>query len=98
MNWKLAVVSMLVVFTVLNLAEGALAQTLKGVTISGPSPWIDVRSYGAKGDGTTDDTTAINNAIGDCPDNGCTVYFPSTTAEYYIHSGLTKHCDHWPGH
>jgi len=25
-------------------------------------PWVDVRAYGAKGDGTTDDTTVINSA------------------------------------
>lgn len=27
------------------------------------SPWVDVKSFGAVGDGTTDDTSAFNNAI-----------------------------------
>lgn len=49
MNWKLAVLSMLVVLTVLNLAEGALGQTLKGVYGNAghhrpkPSLWRDCK-------------------------------------------------------
>lgn len=38
---------------------------------------INVKSYGAKGDDTTDDTTSINNAIAYAKNNGySTVYFP----------------------
>ena len=33
------------------------------LAIKGPRPWVDVRAYGAVGDGTTDDTTAIQAAI-----------------------------------
>jgi hypothetical protein len=36
---------------------GAPPRTLFG------NAWIDVRTYGAKGNGTTDDTTAIQNAL-----------------------------------
>lgn len=40
--------------------------------------WIDVkRDFGAVGDGVTDDTTAIQNAITNCGDN--TVYLPAGT-------------------
>ncbi|MDD3926099.1 MAG: glycosyl hydrolase family 28-related protein [bacterium] len=49
-------------------------------------PWADVRAYGAKGDGTTDDTTAIQNAI-DSFSSGGIVFFPSGT--YVITSALT---------
>ncbi|MFQ5464783.1 MAG: glycosyl hydrolase family 28-related protein, partial [Thermodesulfobacteriota bacterium] len=41
-------------------------------------PWVDVRAYGATGDGTTDDTVAIQNAI-DSLTSGGTVFFPRGT-------------------
>lgn len=48
----------------------------------------DVRDYGAKGDGTTDDTTSINSAISAADGaGGCVVYFPSGT--YKISGSLT---------
>jgi Pectate lyase superfamily protein len=56
----------------------------------GPSA-ISVANYGAKGDGRTDDTAAINSAMSACvararPYNGCVLYFP---AGVYITTGLT---------
>lgn len=47
---------------------------------------FDVMSYGAVGNGTTDDTVAINAAIADAGSNGV-VGFPP--ADYLITSGLT---------
>jgi hypothetical protein len=52
---------------------------------------ISVANYGAKGDGRTDDTAAINSAMSACvatalPNNGCVLYFP---AGVYITTGLT---------
>jgi Pectate lyase superfamily protein len=52
---------------------------------------ISVTNYGARGDGHTDDTAAINSAMSACvahdrPNNGCVLYFP---AGVYITTGLT---------
>lgn len=45
-----------------------------------PDDWHNVKGdYGAAGDGTTDDTTAINNAITGAAAAGGTVYFPPGT-------------------
>jgi Pectate lyase superfamily protein len=51
---------------------------------------LSVLAYGAKGDGRTDDTAAINSAMVACtardiPYNGCTLYFP---AGIYVTTGL----------
>src|SRR2546421_7764397 len=49
--------------------------------------WIDVRNYGAVGDGSTDDTSAIQSAITAAIAIGGTVYVPHGT--YKITSTLT---------
>lgn len=54
-------------------------------------PIVSVTNFGARGDGSSDDTTAINAAMTACvtriaPKNGCTIYFPSGI---YLTSGLT---------
>jgi hypothetical protein len=44
---------------------------------SGPSPYLDVKTYGALGNGITDDTTAIQSAINAAASGGgSTVFFP----------------------
>jgi len=50
---------------------------------------FDVRDYGATGDGVTDDTEAIQDAIDAACVNGGTVYFASTQDSYIITSALT---------
>lgn len=55
---------------------------------------FDVKAYGAVGDGTTDDTTAIQNTIDACHTaGGGTVYFPAATykitAALKLYSGTT---------
>ncbi len=42
-------------------------------------PWIDVRAFGAKGDGITDDSSAIQDAIDSLAPSGGTVYIPKGT-------------------
>jgi len=50
------------------------------------SYWINVLDYGATGNGSTDDTTAIQTAIDAVPSSGGTVVFPAGT--YKISSAL----------
>lgn len=60
--------------------------------IGGPSPWLDVRAFGATGNGITDDTIAIQNAINQLQESGGTVFFPCGTylvGEGYSNVGLT---------
>jgi hypothetical protein len=47
---------------------------------------VNVKHYGAIGDGTTDDTTAFQNALLALPSNGGTVFIPAGT--YLISTGL----------
>jgi Pectate lyase superfamily protein/Methyltransferase domain len=58
---------------------------------SSAPPTINVTDYGAKGDGSTDDTAAINAAMSACtarsaPKNGCTLSLPPGI---YLTTGLT---------
>jgi hypothetical protein len=52
---------------------------------STPSDWFNVKTYGAKGDNSTDDTSSIQSAITAAAGGG-TLYFPAGT---YKHTGLT---------
>lgn len=40
-------------------------------------PWFNVKTYGAVGNGSTDDTTAITTAIAAIPSGGGVLYFPA---------------------
>lgn len=54
-------------------------------------PWVDVRAYGAVGDGTTDDSTAFSNAIAAMTSNygSGTIYVPPSTNVYCVKSGVS---------
>src|SRR5262245_53675293 len=52
-------------------------------TSSSGRAWIDVRTFGARGDGKSDDTTALTLALDQaCRDGGRTLYFPSGHYRY----------------
>lgn len=78
--------------TPLPIAGGGTGATSASAAIANLGlPIISVMNFGAKGDGITDDTAAINGAMNACatrtfPFNGCTLYFPSGI---YITTGLT---------
>lgn len=46
---------------------------------SAQTPTVSVKDFGAKGDGSTDDVSAIQAAIDSLPDSGGTVFFPAGT-------------------
>jgi hypothetical protein len=56
--------------------EGSEYVAKAGALYATRHPWADVTAHGAKGDGVTDDTTAITAAIAALPATGGTVFFP----------------------
>lgn len=58
---------------------------------------VSVADFGATGDGSTDDTTAIQNAIDSLGTNGGVVFFPRTSAHTYIISPITIGDGTWSG-
>lgn len=67
---------------VISISTAGLSVT-GGIQATGT---INVRNYGAKGDGTTDDTTAINNAVAALASHNA-LYFPA--GKYKITAGIT---------
>lgn len=66
---------------------GDYSRTLKPADIITKGPWVDVRAFGAIGDGVADDTSAIQAAI----NTGKAVYFP--LGVYKTTSALTMVTD-----
>src|SRR5580765_82899 len=67
--------------------SGSAQVAITGRSVDIDNYWVNVESWGAVGDGSTDDTTAIQNAINSLPVSGGDVYFPQGT--YKITSTLT---------
>ncbi|MGB0036507.1 MAG: glycosyl hydrolase family 28-related protein, partial [Candidatus Acidiferrales bacterium] len=72
--------------TTSNFNPGTFSPTSLAVggneSVIGPRPRVDVTAYGAKGDGSTDDTAAIQaaiNAVCNSTSGGGTIYFPPAT-------------------
>jgi hypothetical protein len=76
-----------------TLAAFGLLISLPSVSPQPPSTLqVNVRDYGAKGDGVSDDTAAIRASLTAVPLSGGTVYLPCGT--YLISSGLTITTSH----
>lgn len=71
----------------ISAPPGTTTQYLRadGTWVNPNSPVINVRDYGAKGDGSTNDTTAINSAITALGSGTGTLYIPPGT---YVTTGL----------
>ena len=59
---------------------------IDGDIVSMGSPFVNVVEYGAKGNGTTDDSASIQNALNALSSSGGIIYFPKGT--YLIKTGL----------
>src|SRR2546426_11991882 len=65
----------------------AASLATSGAAPQAGSPWYDVRAFGAQGDGTTDDTAAIQSAITAANPTGGTVFLSPGT--YRVTASLT---------
>lgn len=66
-------------------AAGRVEIISAGPGQGGTPDWFNVKAFGATGDGTTDDTAAIQAAISAVPATGGVVYFPAATG-YLLNS------------
>jgi len=53
-------------------------------SISEKGGFVNVKAFGAKGDGVTNDTTAVNAALTEAATNGGTIYFPKGTYKFNV--------------
>lgn len=78
-------------YTVLDTERNELLTKSDGIMKSVINNYVNVKDFGAKGDGVTDDTEAIQNAIYSCPEGG-TVFFPE--GEYLLSTvEMSKSCE-----
>lgn len=68
----------------------AAPPVFNGDVVTKTMPTFNVLAYGAKADGSTDNTTAINNAISAASSvGGGTIYFPCALSSYVVLGALT---------
>ena len=70
------------------------------MTFTSGHPWFDVTGFGAAGNGSADDTPAIQAALTAAQAQGGVVYFPATGSSYYVtgHSPTAhRNLSSWPG-
>ena len=82
--WWLSALAMMCAMTGCMTGPGAAANSSAKI--------FNVRDFGAKGDGTTFDTAAIQNALDACTNSGGTVVFPKgnyLSRPLTLHSGTT---------
>lgn len=63
---------------------------VSNLIVRGPLPWADVRAYGAKADGTTDDGPAIQRAV----NSGAKIVF-APAGTYAVTTGVTVPSNVW---
>lgn len=63
--------------------------TIQSSDLISKGPLLDVRAFGAKGNGVTDDTVAIQSAINFAVLHNRTLYVPATNGNYEISSSLS---------
>jgi hypothetical protein len=82
------------IFAAVVAGAPVAAQAMGDEEFVGPfASWANVTSYGAVGDGVTDDTAAIQNAISALRPANPTIYFPAGT--YLISGTLTLHAQQY---
>lgn len=75
----------------LVIHDASAGEARKAAVDSAPFPAVhNIKNYGAVGNGTTDDTAAIQAAYDACnAAGGGTVWIPGTSASYYVTDSLT---------
>lgn len=58
-------------------------------TVVGRTPWLDARDYGVIGDGTTDDTSALQAAVNAAGTSGRRLYIPKPASFYKLTDKIT---------
>lgn len=77
-----------VLYTPQTLTEAQQAQARANIGVSeGGGTYVTPQMFGAKGDGVTDDTNAINNALTSSMNKNVQIYFPAGT--YIVTAPLT---------